>query len=150
MGFSCFARKTAYHLIEMTNLPLQKINKALRDLASVNPSGNPIDPESEWCLGIEFHDRSDRDETPWIQVMGGALNMLYYEDCDPEEVFREKLEGFPLDDFTLSAWNAKLFVTFEMPPEFSSRLADLIDQIAREYFGMPPYYRVEYTVSDFG
>ncbi|MEW6304483.1 MAG: hypothetical protein AB1705_13480 [Verrucomicrobiota bacterium] len=124
---------------------LEEITTGLEEMRSRGNSRSCVDPDNDWCLTFEARDSTTKGAPFWLQVQAGTLNMQYLDEDDPTSRLSEEVSGFP-QDFKLLSWEPVLYATFEIPKEFSSGLAPLIDCILREYFALEPEYELSYHI----
>ena len=129
--------------------PLETIAAGLDEMSSKGGSSTFIDSTNLWCVTFEARDSTTEGDPFWIQVNAGTLNMQYLDEDAPMPRLLEEVDAFP-NSFRQIAWDARLYATFEMPTEYSSCLASLIDRINRQYFALQTNYEIGYRAEYMG
>jgi hypothetical protein len=106
-----------------------------------------LDPNNHWCVTFEARDSTTKGPPFWLQVQAGMMNMQYLDEDEPIRRLIEEVASFP-QDVTLIAWDSARYATFDVPQQFSSEMAALIDRIMREYYALQPDYEMSYSVED--
>jgi|GEM_PF-3071176 hypothetical protein len=129
--------------------PVNEIIKGLEEMRLRGSSSLCVDPDNPWCVTFEARDSATKGEPFWIQILSGQLNMQYLDEDDPASRLRQEVAGFP-PDFKLESWEACLYATFAMSPQYSDQLAVLIDLILKDYFGLQSDYDVCFQIERYG
>ena len=130
----------------MTKIEL--IAAALDGQVGQGRSGCWLDRESMWCTALEARGPGEEDSSSWIQIHGGMINMSYKDIEDPGSLMRQKVRSFP--DCKCVGWRANQYATFDLSGFDEKRLPQLIDDILRQYYGLPADYKLEWTTEELG
>lgn len=114
--------------------PLPAIAAAIREIET-------DESEDDLCASFQVAGQ----ETPWIQVIPGVLNLWWPHDEKPagqiEQAGGEGLTGLQLTD-----WNSGTFAMFEFNEASPEEQAAFIDRLFRTFYGCSPGYELNVEI----
>ena len=99
------------------------------------------DSDDQLCASFKVSGQ----ETPWIQVVSGILNVWWPFDDDPAARVTQLLTA-PLPGWVLCDWEAGTFATFEFEPTDVESQAETVDLLFRTLYDSPPEYTLDIEV----
>lgn len=116
-------------------------NDVISGIISAIEGIEPGDSDDQLCASLTVADQ----ETPWIQVVSGILNIWWPFDEDPSARVGGLLSS-PLPGWELSDWEAGTYAVFEFEPVDVRAQAETVDLLFRKLYDCPPDYSLDVEV----